>query len=130
MVPFAPHQSSRPLTLEEINGLKVNTFMPVLMIAGMALVTVIIAAFIVVPMWNAPFIRWFAGAAMLLLIAVSVFVWMHVRNNMGDLRDGVAQVRTGRLISKRRTYGDAPYTHYATIEGAGEVIVWGVIGTR
>ena len=68
---------------------------------------------------------WFASAALLLLLTTAVFVWLHVRNNAGDLRDGVAQVRTGRLTSKRRTKGDAPYTFYATIDGVGEVIVWG-----
>jgi hypothetical protein len=124
-VPFTPQVAARPLTPEEINGLRVNMVMPVVIMAGVALVVIVMTLFVVVPMWDRPLIKWFAGAAALLVTATFVAVGMHVRNNTGDLRDGVAQLRTGRLLSKRRTKGDAPYTFYATIEGVGEVIVWG-----
>jgi hypothetical protein len=123
-VPFAPQQSTRRLTQEETNGLRVNMVMPVAVIAAIGVVALIMTIAIVVPNWDRPLIKWFFGMAAVLLIAVAIAVWVHVRNNAGDLRDGVAQVRTGRVLSKRRT-GRAPYTFYATIDGTGELIVWG-----
>ena len=122
-MPFVP--ATRPLTQEEINGLRINTVMPTVMLAVIALVAVGLTAAIVVPMWDRPFIPWFAAGAALLLVGVAAAVGLHVRNNAGDLRDGVAQVRTGRVVSTRRTKGDAPYTFYVTVDGVGEVIVWG-----
>lgn len=123
-VPFAPQPSSRPLSAEEANALRVNIVMPVVVTLVIMAVALVMTLLIVLPMWNSPFVTVFAGAIGLLLTAVAIAVWMHVRNNLGDLRDGVAQVRSGRLLSKRQT-GRAPYTFYATIEGTGEVIVWG-----
>jgi hypothetical protein len=123
-VPFAPSPSTRPLSTEEINALRVNTVMPVVVILVVMVVAMVMTLFIVLPLWDRPFVKVFASAIGLLLTAVAIAVGMHVRNNLGDLRDGVAQVRSGRLLSKRQT-GRAPYTFYATIEGAGEVIVWG-----
>ena len=123
-MPIAPQQSSRQLTLEEINALKVNVMMPVAVIAAIAVVALFLIGVIVLPLWNRPFIKPFAMAAGLLLTAIAVAVWMHVRNNLGDLRDGVAQVRTGR-VSGRRQSGRAPYTFYLTLDGIGEVIVMG-----
>ena len=122
-MPFVP--DTRPLTQEEVNGLRVNMVMPTVILAVIALVVAGMTIAIVVPMWDRPFIPWFAGGAALLLVAVGAAVGLHVRNNAGDLRDGVAQVRTGRVLSKRRTTGDAPYTFYVTVDGVGEVIVWG-----
>ena len=87
-MPFAP--DTRPLTQEEINGLRVNMVMPTIMIAAIGLGVIVIAALVVLPMWDRPFIKWFASAALLLLLTTAVFVWLHVRNNAGDLRDGVA----------------------------------------
>lgn len=124
-MPFAPPlPSSRPLSIEEINALRVNVVMPVVVIGAIMLVTIAMVLMIVVPLWEAPFVKGFVAVAALLLIAMVIAVGMHIRNHLGDLRDGVAQIRTGRLTAKRQT-GRAPYTFYATIDGTGEVIVWG-----
>jgi hypothetical protein len=123
-VPFAPSPSSRPLSVEEVNALRVNVIMPVVVVVVIMAIALVMTLLIVLPMWNSPFVKAFMAAIGLLFTAMAVAVWMHVRNNLGDLRDGVAQIRSGRLLSKRQT-GRAPYTFYATIEGTGEVIVWG-----
>lgn len=123
-MPFPITQTSRPLTIEETNALRVNVLMPTAVIGVIGLVAVIMFALIVLPMWERPLIKWFAGAVGLLMLAMVIAVWMHVRNNLGDLRDGVVQLKSGRLTSKRHT-GRSPYTFYATLEGVGEVIVWG-----
>jgi Kef-type K+ transport system membrane component KefB len=123
-MPFAPPPSSRPLSLEETNALRVNTVMPVVVILIIMAIALVMTMFMVLPLWDRPLVKVFASVVGLLLTATAIAVWMHVRNNLGDLRDGVAQVRSGRLLSKRQT-GRAPYTFYATIEGTGEVIVWG-----
>lgn len=123
-MPFQEHPTSRPLDATETNALRVNVFMPVMVVAVIILVAAVMTALIVIPMWDRPFVKWFGLAVALLLTAVVIAVLMHVRNNLGDLRDGVAQVRSGRVTNKRQT-GRSPYTFYATIEGTGELIVWG-----
>src|SRR5262245_26927620 len=65
--------STRPLTQEEINGLRVNTIMPVVIIAGIAFVAVLMTLFIVVPMWKAPLVKWFVAAVAILLTTMAVF---------------------------------------------------------
>lgn len=123
-MPFADQRTSRPLDQSEINALRVNVVMPTAVIAIILLVALVMFGLIVLPMWNSPFVKWFVGAVGLLFAAMLVAVTMHVRNNLGDLRDGVAQIRTGKVAAKRQT-GRAPYTFYVTIEGTGELIVWG-----
>ena len=123
-MPFPEQRSTRPLDASEINALRVNVFMPVAIMVVVLFVALVLTRLIVVTMWERPFVKWFGVVVLALLAAQVVAVVMHIRNNLGDARDGVAQVRTGRVTAKRQT-GRAPYTFYATIEGTGELIVWG-----
>ena len=123
-MPFPPGSTSRALTQEEANALKVNVIMPVAVMAAVMFAAMVMTAIIVLPLWDRPFVKVFAGLVGLLLTATCVAVWMHVRNNLGDLRDGIAQIKTGRVTARRQT-GRAPYTFYVTLDGIGEVIVMG-----
>jgi hypothetical protein len=111
-----------PLTLEQRNWLKTNTFLPVIFLAVMLAILVSMFACLFVGFAGNPIFIVFAIIAGLLVIAVSVATGIHIYNNAMDLKDGVAQVRTAKLIRKHET-SRAPRTFYAEFEGVGTVIV-------
>lgn len=121
-------ESTAPLTIEQINWLRVNAIMPVIfvlvIVGGLALLfSCFFGQFL-----DRPFVKGFAVIGGLLLLAVAAAVALHVRNNWADLRMGVAQVRRARLTGKRASAGSrGGYTYYAEFEQVGAVIVMGDI---
>lgn len=113
-----------PLTVEQLNWLRVNAFLPPIfalaMIGGLAvLFSCFFGQFL-----DRPFVKGFVIVAGLVLLGVFAAVALHVRNNWADLRMGVAQVRVARLANKRASSGSrGGYTYYAEFEQVGSVIV-------
>ena len=117
---------TRSLTLEQQNWLKVNAFLPVITIVVILAILAAIFICLFTGFTGVPFLPIFIGFAGLILLGVIISTVMHVYNHFMDLNDGVAQVRTGRLLHKHAT-SRAPRTFYAEFEGAGTVIVMGDI---
>lgn len=128
-MPFPQTATTRPLAEDERNWLRANVVLPVAFVAVMVAILAGMSMLLVWPLWDRPLLKVFAGAEALLFAGLAWAVWMHVGNNRGDLADGVAQVRRGRVVARRRT-GRAPHSYYLTIEGAGEVIVMGDVYER
>ncbi len=116
--------STRPLTLEQQNWLRVNAYLPVMMILMLIGVLGGIFLCLFINFAESTFVRIFAGLAGLIVVLVLIATGIHSYNNFMDMRDGVAQVRVGRLTGKRET-GRAPKTFYAEFENAGSIIVMG-----
>jgi hypothetical protein len=122
-VPFAPQQSSRPLLPSEIQTLRVQRILPVVMLAVIMAVMALIAAFVIAIAWaRVPLMRWFAGGVVLLFVALIVGAHLHMRAARADIADGLAQIKAGRA-TKKRTGGDGSTWYHATLEGIGEVEV-------
>jgi len=114
-----------PLTDEQRNWLRVNALLPTLFITALLIVIVAMFAFV----WSTgafahPLVKVFTALSALLVIAVCIAVFKHVRNNRADLKRGTATIVTERLVRKHRT-DRSPYTFYAEFEHAGQVIVMG-----
>lgn len=116
--------STRPLTLEQQNWLRVNAYLPVMMILMLIGVLGGIFLCLFINFVESTFVRIFAGLAGLIVVLVLIATGIHSYNNFMDMRDGVTQVRVGRLTGKRET-GRAPKTFYAEFENAGSIIVMG-----
>lgn len=116
--------STRPLTLEQQNWLRVNAYLPVMMILMLIGVLGGIFLCLFINFAESTFVRIFAGLSGLIVALVLIATGIHSYNNFMDMRDGVTQVRVGRLIGKRET-GRAPKTFYAEFENAGSIIVMG-----
>jgi hypothetical protein len=122
-VPFAPQQSSRPLLPSEIQTLRVQRILPVVMLAVIMLLMALIAGFVIAIAWaRLPAMRWFAGGVVLLFVGTIVAAYLHMRAARADISAGVAQIKTGRVI-KKRTGGDGSTWYYTTLDGIGEVEV-------
>lgn len=116
--------STRPLTLEQQNWLRVNAYLPVMMILMLIGVLGGIFLCLFINFAESTFVRIFAGLAGLIVVLVLIATGIHSYNNFMDMRDGVTQVRVERLTGKRET-GRAPKTFYAEFENAGSIIVMG-----
>lgn len=116
--------STRPLTLEQQNWLRVNAYLPVMMILMLIGVLGGIFLCLFINFAESTFVRIFAGLSGLIVVLVLIATGIHSYNNFMDMRDGVTQVRVGRLIGKRET-GRAPKTFYAEFENAGSIIIMG-----
>lgn len=116
--------STRPLTLEQQNWLRVNAYLPVMMILMLIGVLGGIFLCLFINFAESTFVRIFAGLSSLIVALVLIATGIHSYNNFMDMRDGVTQVRVGRLTGKRET-GRAPKTFYAEFENAGSIIVMG-----
>lgn len=116
--------STRPLTLEQQNWLRVNAYLPVMMILMLIGVLGGIFLCLFINFAESTFVRIFAGLSGLIVALVLIATGIHSYNNFMDMRDGVTQVRVGRLTGKRET-GRAPKTFYAEFENAGSIIVMG-----
>jgi hypothetical protein len=111
-----------PLTIEQKNWLRTNTFLPVIMLAVMLLIIIGIFACIFTGMAGNPIFIGFAVLVGILIMAVLVATGLHIYNNAMDLKDGVAQVRTAKLMRKHET-SRAPRTFYAEFQDIGDVII-------
>ncbi|MFC1466900.1 MAG: hypothetical protein ACFLMY_18860 [Candidatus Brachytrichaceae bacterium NZ_4S206] len=92
----------RPLTAEQINWLRVNAYLPPLVLLGTLFVCVASSTCLLVTFPETPFLIGFVAAAGILALAAAALTLLYAYRNYMDLRDGVAQVRTARLIGKRR----------------------------
>jgi hypothetical protein len=121
-------ESTAPLTIEQINWLRVNAIMPVIFIVVIVAGLATLFGCFFGQALDRPFVKGFVVISGLLLLAVAAAVALHVRNNWADLRLGVAQVRRARLTGKRASAGSrGGYTFYAEFEQVGAVIVMGDI---
>ncbi|HYF63436.1 MAG TPA: hypothetical protein VD886_11520 [Herpetosiphonaceae bacterium] len=121
---MAAGASTAPLTIEQINWLRVNAFgPPIFALAIIGGVALMFSCFFG-QLLDRPFVKAFAIVAGLLLLGVLAAVALHVRNTWADLRAGVAQVRVARLADKRASAGSSGgRTYYAEFEEVGSVIV-------
>lgn len=116
--------STRPLTPEQQNWLRVNAYLPVTIILFLIGVLGGIFLCLFVNFAESTFVRIFAGLSGGIVLLVLIATGIHTYNNFMDMRDGVTQVCMGRLTGKRET-GRAPKTFYAEFENAGSIIVMG-----
>ncbi|MFN8411361.1 MAG: hypothetical protein U0Z26_03135 [Anaerolineales bacterium] len=111
-----------PLTPEQQNWLRTNTYLPVIVLAIVLLFLVGIFICLFVGLAGNPFFIGFTILAGILLLAVTAAVGLHIYNHAMDLKDGVAQICTAKLIRKHET-SRAPRTFYAEFEEVGSVTV-------
>lgn len=114
--------STRPLTIEQTNWLRVNAYLPPLVLLGVLFVCIASSACLLTTFPGTPFLVGFVAAAGVILLAVAALTLLYAYCNYMDLRDGVAQVRMARLISKR-THKSArnPRRFYVRFEGLDEL---------
>lgn len=116
--------STAPLTVEQINWLRVNAIMPPIFALAIIGGIVLLFSCFFGQFLDRPFVKGFAVIAGLLLLGVLAAVALHVRNTWADLRMGVAQVRVARLANKRASASSrGGYTYYAEFEQIGSLIV-------
>jgi hypothetical protein len=111
-----------PLTPEQRNWLKTNTFLPVIFLAVTLAILAGIFACLFTGFAGNPIFIGFTVIAGILVLAVLAATGLHIYNNAMDLKAGVAQVRTAKLIRKHET-SRAPRTFYAEFEDVGTVII-------
>lgn len=111
-----------PLTAEQRNWLRVNTILPTLFIIPIILVVGGALFFIYRRFPESLAVTVFTGAGALLLFIVSIFVGMHVSNNLRDLRGGVSNVAVARLLKKSES-ARSPKSFFAMFQGVGMVTV-------
>jgi hypothetical protein len=111
-----------PLTPEQRNWLKTNTYLPVIFLGVTLLILGSMFACLFVGFAGNPIFIGFSIVAGLIVLAVIAATGLHIYNNAMDLKDGVAQVRTAKLIRKHET-SRAPRTFYVEFEDLGSVIV-------
>lgn len=110
------------LTPEQQNWLKTNTFLPVIFLAVTLAILAGIFACLFTGFAGNPIFIGFTVIAGILVLAVLAATGLHIYNNAMDLKAGVAQVRTAKLIRKYET-SRAPRTFYAEFEDVGTVII-------
>lgn len=115
---------TKPLTPEQQGWLRINSCLPVVIIAGLIVVLAGIFLFLLIVLPDNFFVKILASISGLIILLVLIASGIHTYNNYMDLRDGATQVRAGRLIGKRET-GRSPKTFYAEFENAGSIIVMG-----
>lgn len=111
-----------PLTLEQRNWLKTNTFLPIIFLGVTLAILAGMFACLSVGFAGNPVFIGFTVVAGILVLAVLAATGLHIYNHAMDLKEGVAQVRTAKLIRKHET-SRAPRTFYAEFEDVGTVIV-------
>lgn len=94
--------NTRPLTAKQTNWLRVNAYLPPLVLLGVLFVCIASSACLLTTFPGTPFLVGFAAAAGVILLAVAALTLLYAYRNYMDLRDGVAQVRTAHLVGKRR----------------------------
>lgn len=122
MTPPAQDAPTIPLTPEQLNWLRVNTILPILILLPILAGVVLMLFCVGGRFLNQPFVRGFALIVGLLLLGVGVAVVLHVRSHGADARAGVAQVRTAQLVRKRMT-SQSPRVFYAEFEQIGSIKV-------
>ncbi len=122
-VPFAPQQSSRPLLPSEIQTLRVQRIMPIVILAVVMVMMAAIASFVILIAWDrVPAVRWLAGGLPLLFAGLIVAAILHMRAARADIAEGMAHITTGRAL-KKRTGGRRVTWYYTTFDRIGEVEV-------
>jgi hypothetical protein len=111
-----------PLTVEQRNWLKTNTFLPVIFLGVTLTILAGMFACLSAGFAGNPIFIGFTVIAGILVLAVLAATGLHIYNHAMDLKDGAAQVRTAKLIRKHET-SRAPRTFYAEFEDLGTVIV-------
>lgn len=113
---------TRPLTAEQINWLRVNAYLPPLVLLGTLFVCIASSTCLLTTFPETPFLIGFVAAAGVLAVATAALTLLYAYRNYMDLRDGVAQVRAARLIGKRRrkTARNMP-RYYLRFEGLDEM---------
>jgi hypothetical protein len=111
-----------PLTPEQRNWLKTNTYLPVIFLGVTLLIMGSIFACLFVEFAGNPIFIGFSILAGLIVLAVITATVLHIYNNTMDLKAGGAQVRIAKLIRKHET-SRAPRTFYAEFEEIGTVII-------
>ncbi|BCX02981.1 MAG: hypothetical protein KatS3mg053_0919 [Candidatus Roseilinea sp.] len=94
--------STRPLTAEQTNWLRVNAYLPPLVLLGVLFICVTASVCLLTTFPQSPFLVGFVAAASVLLLVAAALTLLYTYRNYTDLRDGVARVHTARLIGKRR----------------------------
>ncbi|GIV85461.1 MAG: hypothetical protein KatS3mg052_2468 [Candidatus Roseilinea sp.] len=94
--------STRPLTEAQANWLRVNAYLPPLVLLGVLFSCVIASACLLTTFPSTPFLIGFVAAAASIMLVVAAFTALYAYRNHLDLRDGVAYVRIARLMGKRR----------------------------
>lgn len=113
---------TKPLTLEQQNWLRVNAYLPSILILVLLGALGGIFLCLLINFAGSLFVQILASIAGLIALFVLIVTGIHVRNNLLDMHDGVTQVRVERLTGKRET-GRAPKTYYIEFENAGSIIV-------
>ncbi len=120
------HQQSvrtRPLTIEQQNGLRMRAMMMVaLAVAILVVSSLIFACLLAAGGGNSGLLIAFVALGGLVVLAVVVALGIIAFRSWQDLGDGVAQVRALRL---KRTYESAraPKNYYAEFDDFGSVLV-------
>lgn len=110
------------LTPEQRNWLKTNTFLPVIFLGITLAILAVMFVCLFAGFAGNPIFIGFTILAGLIVLTVIAATGLHIYNNAMDLKDGVAQVRTAKLIRKHET-SHAPRTFYAEFEEIDTVIV-------
>ncbi len=122
-MPFTPQQTSRLLLPSEIQTLRVQRVMPVLILAVIMSMMAAIALFFILIAWDrVPAVRWLAGALPLLFAGLIIAAILHMRAARADIAAGVARIETGAARSQR-TGGRRVTWYYTTFDRIGEVEV-------
>lgn len=113
---------TRPLTAEQINWLRVNAYLPPLVLLGTLFVCGASSICMLTAFPETPFLIGFVAAAGVLALAITALTLLYAYRNYLDLRDGVAQVRAARLIGKqrRKSARNMP-RYYLRFEGLDEL---------
>ncbi|OYT69377.1 MAG: hypothetical protein CFK52_13820 [Chloracidobacterium sp. CP2_5A] len=94
--------SSRPLTVEQINWLRVNAYLPPLILFGVLVIYLAFSACVLIFAPRTFFFIGFVAVAGLLMLVVAALTLLYAYRHYRDLCDGVAQARVVRLSGKRR----------------------------
>ena len=111
-----------PLTIEQRNWLRANVVLPLVAVWGALGVMVLFFSCFFGGALVYTIGKVFAVVLALLAAGLLAATWLHVRGNLRDLRLGVAQVSTARLLSRTST-GHSPRSFYLELEGVGSVTV-------
>ena len=101
--PPRPPDTLTPLNAEQLMWFRLNAYMPVIFTLVMELLLSTGLALIYWRLGRAWPVKIFVGVGVLLLIAVTIAVAMHVRNNWRDAALGHAYVRRALLRRKHHT---------------------------
>ncbi|HEX7151968.1 MAG TPA: hypothetical protein VF618_10810 [Thermoanaerobaculia bacterium] len=116
------HAGTIPLTPEQKMWLRANTVLPTIFAAPMVVI-VGGALYLVGSRFGSHIaVKVFVALGVLLLLAVTAAVVLHVANNLRDAISGTARVAEALVVSKRES-GRSPRSFYLECEALGTLIV-------